>query len=403
MCSSVVLPASVKFDFDICSLKNDLINSVKSFEIGDELDLIVDRYITSRIGGTILDGNSSVIDEVKTFISGQACTVANRIKTNITNLIESISCVRRRLDEMEIDQDGSQRLLSTDKTFAYLVKQILLIEGVDSATAGLDLARMEVGLNVAIRVDKFFSGSYFQSALEDVFYRLAPIQAVFGVATSENPAMGDLLNMLKARSTFQLSFSAGAKVNENVMVFFQKIVSGAAPNLTGFLRIENMDISAVAEVDHLSLELFPKFINISEASMALKLGIELVEPLEIIKSDGGQNGTGFRLDQLRFESYATLAALFPFRTTFSNISQRFQVSFADKNLFDQEKVAVTVDYDACRFLDVLQQLLGKLGAMSLSPQYVVGPTSMSSIGLENNLDSLFPSVGGFMVGALEGE
>jgi len=399
-----MLSASVKFDFDICSLKEDLLRSVETFEIGNELGSIVDHYIAPKIGGTILDGNPSVVDEIKTFISSQAHTVTNAIKRNITSLIERISCVHRRMDKMEIGQDGSQRLLQSGKTFASLVEEILLFDGVESATAGLDLARMEVGLDVAIRVENPFNGTYFQSALDDVFERLAPIQAVFG-AEGKVADVGDLLNKLNVNAVFQLSFSAGAKVDMNVTDFFKDFVSNvsnATPNLTGYLRIEKLAALAVAGADDISLELFQNF-NISKASMALELGVELLEPFEIILDSSYIDlGIGFHVGQLRFEPYGTLAASFPFSATFGNITQRFEVSFAGNDLFDKEEVTVTIDYDACRFLDVFEQLLGKLGAMTLSPQNVLGPTPFRSIDLDS-LDSLFPSVGGFLVGVLEGE
>ena len=398
-----MLSASVKFDFDICSIKQDLIRSVETFEIDNELGSIVDRYIAPKIGGTILDGNSLVVDEIKTFISGQSHTVANAIKRNVTSLIKGISCVHRRMDTMEIGQDGSQRLLQSGNTFASLVEDILLLDGVESATAGLDLARMEVGLDVAIHVENPFNGSYFQSALDKVFGKLDPIQTVFG-AEGKVAEVVNLLNELNVNAIFQLSFSAGAKVDMNVTDFFKdfvSVLSNNATTLTGYLRIEKLAALAVAKANDVSLDLFQN-ISISKASMALKLGVELLEPFEIMldSSDTNQIGIG----QLRFEPYGTLAASFPFSATFGSITQHFEVSFTDNDLFDKEEVTVTVDYDACQFRDVFEQLLGKLGAMALSPQNVLGPTSFSSINLDSlDLDNLFPAVGGFLVGVLEGE
>ena len=141
--------ASVKFDFDICSFKTDLINSVEAFEIGDELSSIVDRYITPKVSGTIFEGNSSIVNEIKTFVSGQARTVAYEIRENITDLIKSVNC-NRRMDTMEIGQDGSQRLLQSQRSFSYLVDQLVKLGGVVSVKAGFDLTRIEIGFDVEV-------------------------------------------------------------------------------------------------------------------------------------------------------------------------------------------------------------------------------------------------------------
>jgi hypothetical protein len=404
--------ASVKFDFDICSLKTDLINSVETFEIGDELSSIVDRYITSRVGGTIFEGNSSIVDEIKTFVSGQAQTVAHDIREHITDLINRVDC-NRRMDTMEIGQDGSQRLLQSKRSFGHLVDQLVNfgcdnIYCVVSANAGFDLTRMEVGFDVAVHVEKLVDGSIFQSALDNVFEGLGPFKAVFGVAENIVADVSDLINALEVKALFQISFSVGAKVDVIVTEFFNDLFSNAAPNVTGFLRINTLAASMVAEVDDLSLELFPGLINTSEALIRLKLGVELLEPVEFMLDSSyiDQNGTSFNeavRGRFNFETYGTLAASLPFSTTLNNITQRFQVLFEDDNLFDSAEVLVSLDYDACRFLDVFQQLLGKLGAVTVSPQYIVGPALLSASDLLDSLDTLFPNVGRFLTGVLEGE
>ena len=119
----VIYSASVKFNFDICSLKNDLINSVKAFEIGDKLGFIVDHYVAPRIDRAIFEGNLYVVDKIKTYLQGHAKTEANKIKSDIAEQISAISC-NSRLEEVEVDGDGSQRLLFQDSSFDYLVDQI---------------------------------------------------------------------------------------------------------------------------------------------------------------------------------------------------------------------------------------------------------------------------------------
>ena len=403
--------ASVKFDFDICSLKTDLINSVKTFEIGDELSSIVDRYITSRVGGTIFEGSSSIVDEIKTFVSGQAQTVSHGIREHITGLIGSVDC-NRRMDTMAIGQDGSQRLLQSERSFGHLVDQLVNFDCDNtcavSANAGFDLTRMEVGFDVAVHVEKLVDGSIFQSALDNVFEGLGPFKAVFGVAENIGADVSGLINALEVKALFQISFGVGAKVDVIVTEFFDDLFSNAAPNVTGFLRINTLAASMVAEVDDLSLELFPGLINTSEALIRLKLGVELLEPVEFTLDSSyiDQNGTSFNeavRGRFNFETYGTLAASLPFSTTFNNITQRFQVLFEDDNLFDSAEVLVSLDYDACRFLDVFQQLLGKLGGVNVSPEYIVGPALQSASDLLDSMDTLFPNVGRFLTGVLEGE
>ena len=395
-----MLPASVKFDFDLCRFKADLIGSIESFEVGDELGNVVDRYIAPRINGTILGDNLALVDKFNSFILGAARTRTNQIKTSIRDMIvlSSPCSSSRRLDVMDIDPEGSQRLLKLDQTFDSLVDQILDVEGVQSATAGFDLSRMEIGIDVAIRVEDLFDRSSFQSLLNTVFDKLSPIQTVFGA--DENAAVDNLLKELEVKAAFWLSMSVGAKVSGSVTDFFENPSSDFTS--TGYLRIDEFGASVYAQVDNLNLELFPE-INISDGAMEVNIGVELKEPYEFIVDSTHAIGfneivTGY----LRFEPHGSLAASFPFSATVGNISQDINVLFDDNDLFDEEEVLVTVNYNACKFRDAFQQILGKLGAINLSPEDVLGPTAFSGIAIES-LDSIFPDVGGFMAGVLEGE
>jgi len=386
--------ASVKFNFDICRLKNDLIDSVNSFEIDDKLGLLIYGYF----GAAIFEGSLDVVvNEIKTFLQGHAKEEANRIKTKIADQISAISC-NRRLTEIEIDEDGTQRLLATLSND--LADQVRTIFGVQHATAGLDLEQMEVGLDVIIHVEKVFDISLFQSALDSVFGRVANITEVFGTVLKP-AAVSSLIDEFNVRAIFQVSFSAGVKVDVPFVDFFQGLSSNAAPSVTGFMRINEFNISALAQVDNLSLELFDG-LNVSAASMTLSLGVGLLERFEF-NSNYSEMGVGLNVGQLRFEPHGGLAALFPFSTTISGTTQSLQLIFND-DFFDDKDVAVTMDFNACPFLDVFDQLLGKLGAFDLSPQHILGPdySLITSIGLDS-LDSLFPSVGGFLIGVLEGE
>lgn len=390
----------MKFDFDMCNFKADLINSVESFDIGDELGHIVDRYITPKINGTIFDDDSAFVDEIKSFVLNYARTQANVTKTNIADAIRGFAC-SRRLDVMDIGYDGSQRLLLLDETFNSLVAQIVGFAGVESATAGFDLGRMEVGVDVALRVENIFNDSFFQSALHKVFDKVAPVQAVFGAA-GEVAALENLFDELEVTAAFWLSFSAGVKVNGSVTDFFDSFDSDVTLDTTGFLRIANLGTSVYAAADNLNFELFPDIVNITDASMDFMIGVELWEPYEFIL---GSTAIGFNeivRGRLRFDPRGSLKASFPFRITTGNVSQNLQFLFDDNDLFDEEDVSVTVNYDACQFLDVFQQILGKLGAFNLSPENILGPTALSGIEV-NSLDALFPDLGGFLTGVLEGE
>ena len=201
---------------------------------------------------------------------------------------------------------------------------------------------MEVGLDVAIRVEEVFDESFFQSVLDNVFDRLSPIPAVFGSALKP-AAMNNLLSELNVSAVFQVSFSAGVKLDVSFVDFFQDFASNAAPRVTGFMRINEFNISTLAQVDHLSLELFDG-LNITEASMALNIGVGLLEPFELIAVGNYSNaGVGLNIGQLRFEPHGSLAALFPISATISGTTQSLQIIF-DDNFFDDKEVAVTINF-----------------------------------------------------------
>ncbi len=387
----------------MCSFQADLLRSLKSFDFDDELGRILDRYVVPLINGTIFAGDMAIITEVKSFVLNEAKTEANQIKDRIAELIEGFHC-NRRLDEVDIGYDGSQRMVQADQTFGSLVDQILVFEGVQSATAGFDLARMEVGLDVDIRIENIFNVSLFENALVRVFDKLAPLQAVFG-ASGIAPEVGNLLSELDVTAAFWLSISAGAKVNASVTDVFNSISTGIAP-VPVFLRVDELGASVYAQVTDLNLNLFQGIIDITDASLELGIGFGLSDPYEfILDRVGSETGIGFNelvTGMLRFEPFGSLAASFPFSISVGSIHQDLQVLFDDNNLFDEKEVSVTVNFNACRFLAVFQQMLGKLGSIGLSPDIILGPNAVSGIGLES-LNGLFPDLGGFLNGVLEGE
>ena len=357
----------MKFDFDVCSYKVQLLKSLESFDVGDELGHIVDQHVSPIIKDKIFAGDVALINEIKSFVLGEAKTKANKIKTSISDLIENFSC-SRRLDTIDIDHDGPQRLLQPDQTFGSLVDKILNFTGVQSASAGFDLARMEVSLDVAIRFEEVFGVSSLQRALNRVLDKMSLVQAVFG-ANNEVAAVDNLLRELECSATFWLSISAGAKVNGTVADVFNSFSTGIAPPVGGFLRVNDFGASVHARVADLDLELFPEIINITDASMKLSIGVGLRDPYEFtLDSANSQIGIGYDeivTGRLRFEPFGSLAASFSFSTTVGGIHQNLSVLFNDGDLFDAEEVTVAVNFNACRFLPALEQMLAKLGSVGL--------------------------------------
>ncbi len=388
----------------MCTFQADLLKSLESFDVGDELGHIVEQHVAPIVNGTTFDGDVALINEIKFFVLGEAKTKANQIKRSISDLIGNYSC-SRRLDEVDISYDGSQRMVQADQTFGSLVDQILVFEGVQSATAGFDLARMEVGLDVDIRIENIFKVSLFENALDRVFDKLAPLQAVFG-ASGEVPAVDNLLKKLESTASFWLSISVGAKVNASIMDIYDSFSTGIAPPVTVYLRINELGASVYAQVANLNLDLFPGIIDITDASLELSIGVGLSDPYEfILDSANSQLGIGFNeiiTGKLQFKPYGSLAASFPFSMSVGSIHQDLQVLFDDNNFFDEKEVSVTVNFNACRFLAVFQQMLGKLGSVGLSPDIILGPNAVNGISLES-LNGLFPDLGGFLTGVLEGE
>ena len=71
---------------------------------------------------------TAIVDDIKVE------TKVNLIKGSIINKINGISCDDRRLDVMEIEQDGFQRILQgPETTFAALSESLLALDGVKSA------------------------------------------------------------------------------------------------------------------------------------------------------------------------------------------------------------------------------------------------------------------------------
>ena len=97
-------------------------------------------------------------------------------------------------------------------------------------------------------------------------------------------------------------------------------------------------------------------------------------------------------------AYGTLAASLPFTATIGDYTQNLEIIFED-DFFDDTKLLVKVNYDACQVIDVIQSLLGKLGSLSVSPQSILGPVALSGIDffdpedVTSTLDNLFPDVG----------
>ena len=80
---------------------------------------------------------SSFTDNVKASIVSEAETKVNEVETKVISQLNSLlgNCARRRLSQMELTEDGSQRMLQGGLNFGDLATSIEVIEGVVSVCA----------------------------------------------------------------------------------------------------------------------------------------------------------------------------------------------------------------------------------------------------------------------------
>jgi len=379
-------------------------DSVQNFELSGVVDNVLDEYLDFSSPSSIF--GSSVKAKIKDGIASVAESRVKAIKDSIITELSSL-CPTRRLRAIEINEDGSQRLLAGAHSFQDLEDKILSLEHVESAHAGYFAARDEVAVDVAIHVDKSFDGTNFQDALETVFKDLGPAQAIFNVGTGTIADIASLLAQAQVSVDFSFHLSFGFKVGS--LVDFFDDTSSSVGGL--FLRVNDLVVSAQASASGLFWTAFPSLfqpVSVVDGSFDLVVGLKLPRPFEI-------SGTlASPLEYSRtitggndFVAYGHLSADLPLSIEIGGVQQDLEVLVTDGNLFDEEQPLVKVDFDACQVGGALQALLGKLGSFDISAENILGSVGLSGIDFFSNgtvasLDAMFPDVGQFVAGILNG-
>lgn len=403
-------PPAVRFNFDVCDYRDRLASSVAGLELSGALGPVLDEYLAfdEDFAGGYVAFDSSFTNRIKAAIVSSAEAKASEVKSRIVAELNSFPCsggTRRRLDQMmEIDEDGSVRALqNTAPSFEDLAAKMLNLPGARSAFAGYFASRGEVAVDLDVRIEESLADtSDFLKALTSAFDKLGPAQSMFNASATEKPDVAGLLDDARVAVAFDLSISAGFKIND-LMAFF---ASSASESSLGslFLRLNDLGVEAKASASGVSVDLF-EGIGIVDGSFALSAGVRLDSPFEAELTATGDfvNGielTGTVLGQLSFSPHGELAASLPFEVTIKNIKQSLVVLMNDADLFDDVLPLLRVDFDVCSVGDVMQSLIGTLGSIDVSAQSILGPMSLSGIDffkdeLSSTLDDLFPDVSQF--------
>ena len=331
---------------------------------------------------------------MKAAIVSTAEANTNEIKNKIINEINGFPCSESgRLDFMEIERDASQRMLQAQSSFDDLAARILGFDGVQSAFAGYFPGRGEISMDVGIHLEETFGVSDFQDSLASVFGELGPAQAMFGAEDSTADVTA-LLEEAQVIVGFDLTLNTGFKI-QGLKDFFTASTSDLALGSL-FLRIENLSVSAKASASGLSIDLFPgssNSVGIADGSLFLSVGVKLLAPFESKLTASGDlvNGIGLSstfTSQLTFKPFGELSASLPFTTNVNGASpQSLTILFEDDDLFDDKMVLVKDDFDACQVNDLIQSLLGTLGSIQLSVEYILGPSAFNGINFFGNNDN----------------
>lgn len=110
--------ASVLFNFNACDYTNLLKSSIQSLSFAGELNTIVNMALNPVIDrASFLP--TQFTDTIKSTIVSTAEGKINEVKSTVISQINALAggCARRRLGAMELNEDGSQRMLELDMTF----------------------------------------------------------------------------------------------------------------------------------------------------------------------------------------------------------------------------------------------------------------------------------------------
>ena len=211
------VPPTVRFDFDVCAFKTDLITAIGNFQLNGEIATLLDSRLD--LGGNELF-DSTFVTTVKDRIATEAELQVNSIKTGIVNEINSITNCRRSV--VEIGDGGVQReLQDLDSTFGFLTEQLESLDGVKSAVAGYFPDRNELAVSVVIRVSENLRKDDIRPAVANILDKLDAASAMFG-AGGNVPNVAELLDSLfnsTAIAAFDMELSFGVKVGELTSFF----------------------------------------------------------------------------------------------------------------------------------------------------------------------------------------
>lgn len=117
----------------MCQYADYLKTAINEFAFASELNSILDQYLDPIIPETPLIP-VSLTDNIKAQIVSAADSKVNDVKNEIITVIDSIQCSGRRLEVVEVDQYGQQRMLQNDLTFDFLAEELLKFAGVVRST-----------------------------------------------------------------------------------------------------------------------------------------------------------------------------------------------------------------------------------------------------------------------------
>lgn len=120
------------FDFDACEYTNLIKTSIQALTFTDELNSIIDRYLNPVMSRASFFPESFT-NNIKAAIVSTAGDKVNEVKTAVILSLDSLfgNCESRRLSEsIDVEQDGSQRILQGGLTFSDLAQSIEVINGV---------------------------------------------------------------------------------------------------------------------------------------------------------------------------------------------------------------------------------------------------------------------------------
>ena len=269
-----------------------------------------------------------------------------------------------------------------------------------TVTAGFHPDRKEVALDVLIHFEQTIDKTFFIDVFNAIFGDLEPAQAMFGAA-SEMPAISALMDAASLFVAFDLSFSAGIKV-ENALSVFSKTPDSSVDL---FFRLGDVGIFAEAKVAPIDLDLFST-VTIEGGNFLLSAGVRIATPFEGEVTMDGNMATGISfshsLGTLKFIPYGQLTASLPFKATINGSAMSLTIKFEDDNLFDAVKPLIKVDFPVCPVVSIVEGLLGKLGSLEMSPRSILGSIETAGLDLAGSLDEYFPGVAQYTEGILEG-